>query len=169
MADPHHDGAAAGGDAPASAASSERTSCAWLPGSSSAQQDTNPAANSSRAMCGCDCRAAGETARHSKKSDGGRPCFTAHRPAQEVAAAAATRAPAPAPLAAAGMRTWANAWQARRAGDGDCANSSTLKWRIHSAQSSLVTRALDSHACGGSRVAHLELLDGHTVKALIMK
>jgi hypothetical protein len=37
--------------------------------------------------------------------------------------------------------TCARVWQARSAGDGDCASSSTLKWRIHSAQSSLVTLA----------------------------
>ncbi|KAI8476694.1 MAG: hypothetical protein J3K34DRAFT_400160 [Monoraphidium minutum] len=79
----------------ASAASRERTSCSWLAGSSSDQQDTKPAANSSRAIIGWTC---------------------------------------------------ARLWQARSAGDGDCASSSTLKWRIHSAQSSLVTRALLSQA-----------------------
>jgi hypothetical protein len=36
-------------------------------------------------------------------------------------------------------RTCARPWQARSAGEGDWASSSTLKWRIHSAQSSLVT------------------------------
>ena len=42
--------------------------------------------------------------------------------------------------------TWASEWVALRAGEGDSLSSSTEKWRIHSAQSSLVLRWLLSHA-----------------------
>ena len=44
------------------------------------------------------------------------------------------------------VHTWASSQHARSAGDGDCLSSSTLKLRIHSAQSSLVTRWLLSQA-----------------------
>mmetsp|Transcript_15475 Transcript_15475/g.45657 ORF Transcript_15475/g.45657 Transcript_15475/m.45657 type:complete len:268 (-) Transcript_15475:3602-4405(-) len=79
----------------ASAASRLRTSCSCKWPSSSAQHDTKPAANSSRAMDTCTC---------------------------------------------------ASSQQARSAGDALCLSSSTLKLRCHSAQSSLVTRWLLSHA-----------------------
>ena len=42
--------------------------------------------------------------------------------------------------------TCAREWVARRAGEGDSFSSSTEKWRIHSAQSSLVLRWLLSQA-----------------------
>jgi hypothetical protein len=54
------------------------------------------------------------------------------------------------PAAKSSLATWGCSWarpaQVRRAGEGDSLSSSTLKWRIHSAQSSRVLRWLDSHA-----------------------